>query len=714
MQNSLTRVLVVDEDKEFLQEAMGELSGDCQVETSSTGRDALGRYEAFGPNVIILDCELSDISFAKVANQIRETDKNVIRIVLGRDYSKIERVVDAINEAHVHSFFRKPVNWVELKKTIQTKAIDYFVVKGRLAGRKETQGAYQKLETILDEAKKIEKMRLDAKVQLAKAQEVEAESFRKVKSVVDESRASRSRIKELEEMIEAHKESLRELETLKKRDVDKIEREKEEYRSKLNVLQEEHGKAVRKVEEIERALHMVEVDKESTRAATLSVSPDLKSIKREKKGGKDSILFVDDEPDIVELLRDEFEADFNVYTAESAQAAMKVLDENSDICLVVTDQKMPGMTGIELAAGVYQKRSELPFILLTGFTEFEDARKAINTGNIIRYLNKPYKTDELKDAIQNGIGRFDVATVQKNIVEDRSKMIVDEIKELAAKVKEVGFENSKHVEVRRRLEDENKRFKSDKEQVSAALGMVKKEVGELRVSVAKEREAMQAEMRARREAVETELAKKREEAEQLIAFEREKHREELNRLQQVFVEEKKKVESQIEADRKRLEAEDKQAREKFAVERARLEKELADQKNRLEAEVERVRAEVSSVKERLEGELQAELDARRQQAEAELDQLCATATRELDKVKAEKEKNERELNGLITQATRAIKERDGELALFKQRAQMLEREAQQATQEMEKHKQENEKMKADYDLVLQSREALEAELASLR
>ncbi len=119
------------------------------------------------------------------------------------------------------------------------------------------------------------------------------------------------------------------------------------------------------------------------------------------------ILFVDDEPEVLSILRRTFtEADdFQTMTASGGEEALAIL-EARPVDLLITDQRMPGMSGIELAARARRLRPELLVILLTAYTDPRDLIDAINQGEVYRYLVKPWDTADLRHAVRQALERL--------------------------------------------------------------------------------------------------------------------------------------------------------------------------------------------------------------------------------------------------------------------------------------------------------------------
>ncbi len=111
------------------------------------------------------------------------------------------------------------------------------------------------------------------------------------------------------------------------------------------------------------------------------------------------VLYVDDEELNLELFGIIFHDDFEVITASSATEGLKCLSDNSDIKIVLSDLKMPGMNGLEFIKYAKQLYKDVHFFLLTGFGVTDAIRKAINEKLITRHLSKPLDEQEIRDAL---------------------------------------------------------------------------------------------------------------------------------------------------------------------------------------------------------------------------------------------------------------------------------------------------------------------------
>ncbi len=107
------------------------------------------------------------------------------------------------------------------------------------------------------------------------------------------------------------------------------------------------------------------------------------------------LLLVDDETANLRLLERLFSRDYDCLTASSGADAIRILEQH-DVAIVITDQRMPEMTGIELLKRTAALRPHMVRILLTGYTDVEALVEAINCGLVYMYFTKPWNNDDLK------------------------------------------------------------------------------------------------------------------------------------------------------------------------------------------------------------------------------------------------------------------------------------------------------------------------------
>ena len=117
------------------------------------------------------------------------------------------------------------------------------------------------------------------------------------------------------------------------------------------------------------------------------------------------ILVVDDEPDNLDAFRFNFRRVFTLHTAGSGDEALQLLKEH-DVAVIVTDQRMPRMTGLEFLKAAQKLRPEAVGIILTAFTDVDVLIESINLGHVYRYVTKPWDAKEVKGILNQAIERY--------------------------------------------------------------------------------------------------------------------------------------------------------------------------------------------------------------------------------------------------------------------------------------------------------------------
>jgi DNA-binding NtrC family response regulator len=126
------------------------------------------------------------------------------------------------------------------------------------------------------------------------------------------------------------------------------------------------------------------------------------------------VLYVDDEINNLNSFKAAFRRDFEIYVAQSAREGRKILDTN-EIGVIITDQRMPGMTGIEFLESILTVYPDTIRILLTGFSDMNAVMDAINRGQVYKYLVKPWQNEELKLYIQNALEIYNLRKENKEL-----------------------------------------------------------------------------------------------------------------------------------------------------------------------------------------------------------------------------------------------------------------------------------------------------------
>jgi len=147
-----------------------------------------------------------------------------------------------------------------------------------------------------------------------------------------------------------------------------------------------------------------------------------------------TILLVDDNADILDVLQSTLQEDYQVLKACNAQDALETLSANQ-VDLIITDQRMPGMTGIEFLEKTLAYNPRMVKIILTGYTDTKDLMDAINQGRVYKYITKPFRpreTARISDVFTDLLGGFEQAfwgpynyLIPEETLEDAMKQFSD-------------------------------------------------------------------------------------------------------------------------------------------------------------------------------------------------------------------------------------------------------------------------------------------------
>ncbi|MDX1989732.1 MAG: HD domain-containing protein [Candidatus Obscuribacter sp.] len=136
------------------------------------------------------------------------------------------------------------------------------------------------------------------------------------------------------------------------------------------------------------------------------------------------ILVVDDEVPNLRLLRRVLSEEHDIFEAASGQEGVNLL-EKEEISLIITDQRMPSMTGVQLLEQSLKIRPDAIKILLTGYTDVQALIDAINAGHVYKYIPKPWDADELKLTVRRALEAFELKERNDNLVIELSGALTE-------------------------------------------------------------------------------------------------------------------------------------------------------------------------------------------------------------------------------------------------------------------------------------------------
>jgi len=133
------------------------------------------------------------------------------------------------------------------------------------------------------------------------------------------------------------------------------------------------------------------------------------------------ILIVDDETANVRLLERLFRHDYFCLTASSGKEAMDLLDLH-EVAVIISDQRMPQMTGLELLKRSADRRPHMVRILLTGYTDLDALVEAVNCGLVYMYVSKPWNNDDLKLRVSRAVEHYENNKHQHSLVANNERL----------------------------------------------------------------------------------------------------------------------------------------------------------------------------------------------------------------------------------------------------------------------------------------------------
>jgi response regulator RpfG family c-di-GMP phosphodiesterase len=144
---------------------------------------------------------------------------------------------------------------------------------------------------------------------------------------------------------------------------------------------------------------------------------------------KHTLLVVDDEPDVCDSVHDLLRKEFNVLKAKSATDGLKLM-ETHEVHIIMTDQRMPQVSGVEMLTKVRAGHPRAVRMLFTGYADLESIIAAINQGHIFKFLKKPWQPDELEAAVRMAADEYERLVDQA----DEMKVLEQEIERLWQRV----------------------------------------------------------------------------------------------------------------------------------------------------------------------------------------------------------------------------------------------------------------------------------------
>jgi response regulator RpfG family c-di-GMP phosphodiesterase len=142
---------------------------------------------------------------------------------------------------------------------------------------------------------------------------------------------------------------------------------------------------------------------------------------------KPPILLVDDEPEILLSLKGLLRRQFTLHTAQSGKEALEILQQHK-IHVIMTDQRMPEMTGAELLNQAQTKSADSIRMIFTGYADIKAVIDAVNNGRLYRYITKPWDPDELVETLQEAADEYARRQRRRDLLSDLAEYFDDVVK----------------------------------------------------------------------------------------------------------------------------------------------------------------------------------------------------------------------------------------------------------------------------------------------
>ena len=119
-----------------------------------------------------------------------------------------------------------------------------------------------------------------------------------------------------------------------------------------------------------------------------------------------TLLVVDDEIDVCDSVHDLLRREFHVLKARSADEGLKLMCDN-EVHIIMTDQRMPDVTGVELLKSIRAGHPQAVRLLFTGYSDLDSVIAAINHGRVFSFLKKPWQPKELEDTVREAAAEYE-------------------------------------------------------------------------------------------------------------------------------------------------------------------------------------------------------------------------------------------------------------------------------------------------------------------
>lgn len=167
-----------------------------------------------------------------------------------------------------------------------------------------------------------------------------------------------------------------------------------------------------------------------------------------------NLLIIDDEVEITKSLTRQFRKKYNVFSTTDAEEGFAIM-EKEKIQVVLSDQRMPGMTGVDFFLKIKDKYPDALKLILTGYADIEAVIGAINEGQVFRYVTKPWHPEELDTIIREAFEKYELITNNRKLMhslqyanqnlEEKVKLRTRELEKLNDRLSELNLEKNRYI-----------------------------------------------------------------------------------------------------------------------------------------------------------------------------------------------------------------------------------------------------------------------------
>ncbi|MEW6534252.1 MAG: HD domain-containing phosphohydrolase [Candidatus Auribacterota bacterium] len=160
---------------------------------------------------------------------------------------------------------------------------------------------------------------------------------------------------------------------------------------------------------------------------------------------QDKLLFVDDEPNVLNAIRRQLGRKFDVSTATSGSEGLNLMSNGSSFAVVVSDMRMPEMNGVEFLGKVKQNAPETVRVMLTGYADMDSAIAAVNEGNIFRFITKPCPSDLLEKVLLSAVDQYHLVKARRELLENTLNGAIKVLVDILSLTNPVAFSRASRI-----------------------------------------------------------------------------------------------------------------------------------------------------------------------------------------------------------------------------------------------------------------------------